>query len=207
MLDDDELDILCDKPYKDLTSLERDECLKRVKKHCGLAVYRELRAAVSDKEEASINEMVKAITEESAPWVSSEPVAKPVPKKRGRKPKGTRSVRTLPDAAQDGPVTGDAAQASAAPASMSDAHPGSTPGTGAMNAGPLADGGWREVKPQRTDPNWLTLRANAFCTIEAAVNALNIAEDELRGGHEGTAMSMVAAALTQASVALEVMKR
>lgn len=195
MLDDDELDVLCDRPYKDLTSLERDECLKRVKKHCGLAVYRELRAAVSDKEEASIDEMVKAITEESAPWVSSEPAAKPAPKKRGRKPSGTRTVRAVPEREDR---TG-----AKEPAETPIEEPAADPADGPMPE-PVSEAGASAII---ADNAWTAKHGSAFTAIDVAIGALQVAQDELRGRHADTARSMVSSAVMQASVALAVMDR
>lgn len=187
MLDDDELDILCDKSCKDLTSLERDECLKRVKKHCGLAVYRELRAAVSDTEEASVDEMVKAVSGESAPWVSSEQAAKPAPKKRGRKPSGVRAVCAITERED----RTEAKEPAADPADRPMPEPVSEAGASAIIA----------------DNAWTAKHVSAFTAIDVAIGALQVAQDELRGRHADTARSMVSSAVMQASVALAVMDR
>lgn len=195
MLDDDELDILCDKPYKDLTSLERDECLKRVRKQCGLAVQREIRKADEDTEETSVNEMVKAITEESAPWVSSEQAAKPAQKKRGRKPSGTRTVRAIPER-EDRTEAKD-------PAETPIEEPAADP-AGKPTSEHVSEAGASAII---ADNAWTAKHGSAFTAIDVAIGALQVAQDELRGRHADTARSMVSSAVMQASVALAVMDR
>lgn len=195
MLDDDELDILCDKPYRDLTSLERDECLKRVKRECGLAVQREIRKLDADMEEASVNEMVKAISKEPAPWMSAKPASKPVVKRRGRKPSGTRAVRAIPEPEDKTEVKGPAETPIEEPAADPADKPMPEPVSEARASAIIADNAWTAK------------HGSAFTAIDVAIGALQVAQTELRGRHADTARSMVSSAVMQASVALAVMNR